>query len=542
MLTALAPWLASAAHPKALQNAKYDRLILLRHGLALEGVVIDTLLADYLRDAAAKHGLEVMAEREFGFSPTAYSDLVGKKQTFADVAIEPASLYCGMDVHVTRRLALQLREQLEAMGPQMVQLLLQVEQPLEPVLALMEATGIRIDVPYLAELSREMGSTLERLEAGAKEAAGTDFNLGSPKQLGELLFGTLGLDRKKSRRTKTGFSTDATVLEKLENDHPVVPLVLEHRVLSKLKSTYVDALPQLVEAETGRVHTDFNQAVTATGRLSSSNPNLQNIPVRTEYSRRIRKAFLPQEGWTLISADYSQIELRILTHLSGEDVLQDAYRSGDDVHALTARLLLEKDEISADERRLGKTINFGVIYGMGAQRFARETGVSQVEAKDFLTKYKQRYPKVFAFLELQERLALSRGYVETILGRRRPFHFDRNGLGRLLGKDPLEIDLDVARRGGMEAQQLRAAANAPIQGSSADIIKVAMVQLQAALQSQGLPARLLLQVHDELVLEVEPDALEATRQLVVTTMENAVKLSVPLVAETGVGANWMEAK
>ena len=416
VLTALAPWLASGDHPKALQNAKYDRLILLRHGLALEGVVIDTLLADYLRDAAVKHGLEVMAEREFGFSPTAYSDLVGKKQTFADVAIQPASLYCGMDVHVTRRLALQLRGQLEAMGPQMVQLLLQVEQPLEPVLALMEATGIRIDVPYLAELSREMGSTLERLEAGAKEAAGTDFNLGSPKQLGELLFGTLGLDRKKSRRTKTGFSTDATVLEKLENDHPVVPLVLEHRVLSKLKSTYVDALPQLVEAETGRVHTDFNQAVTATGRLSSSNPNLQNIPVRTEYSRRIRKAFLPQEGWTLISADYSQIELRILTHLSGEDVLQEAYRSGDDVHALTARLLLEKDEISSDERRLGKTINFGVIYGMGAQRFARETGVSQAEAKEFLTKYKQRYPNVFAFLELQERLALSRGYVETILG------------------------------------------------------------------------------------------------------------------------------
>ena len=542
VLTALAPWLASGDHPKALQNAKYDRLILLRHGLALEGVVIDTLLADYLRDAAAKHGLEVMAEREFGFSPTAYSDLVGKKQTFADVAIEPASLYCGMDVHVTRRLALRLRGQLEAMGPQMVQLLMQVEQPLEPVLALMEATGIRIDVPYLAELSSEMGSTLERLEADAKQAAGTDFNLGSPKQLGELLFGTLGLDRRKSRRTKTGFSTDATVLEKLENDHPVVPLVLEHRVLSKLKSTYVDALPQLVEAETGRVHTDFNQAVTATGRLSSSNPNLQNIPVRTEYSRRIRKAFLPQEGWTLISADYSQIELRILTHLSGEDVLQEAYRSGDDVHALTARLLLEKDEISSDERRLGKTINFGVIYGMGAQRFARETGVSQAEAKEFLTKYKQRYPKVFAFLELQERLALSRGYVETILGRRRPFHFDRNGLGRLLGKDPLEIDLDVARRGGMEAQQLRAAANAPIQGSSADIIKVAMVQLQAALQSQGLPARLLLQVHDELVLEVEPDALEATRNLVVTTMENAVQLSVPLVAETGVGANWMEAK
>ena len=294
VLTALAPWLASGNHPKALQNAKYDRLIPLRHGLAL-AVVISTLLADYLRDAAAKHGLEVMAEREFGFSPTAYSDLVGKKQTFADVAIEPASLYCGMDVHVTRRLALRLREQLDAMGPQMVQPLLQVEQPLEPVLALMEATGIRIDVPLPGGTLPRDGSTLERLEAGAKEAAGTDFNLGSPKQLGELLFGTLGLDRKKSRRTKTGFSTDATVLEKLENDHPVVPLVLEHRVLSKLKSTYVDALPQLVEGRPDGCTPISTRAVTATGRLSSSNPNLQNIPVRTDYSRRIRKAFLPQE-------------------------------------------------------------------------------------------------------------------------------------------------------------------------------------------------------------------------------------------------------
>ncbi len=542
VLKAMAPWLASANNPKALQNAKYDRLIFLRHGLTLEGVVMDTLLADYLRDAAAKHGLEVMAEREFNFTPTSFNELVGKGQTFADVAIPTASLYCGMDVHVTRRLALRLRQQLETMGAKLLTLLEQVEQPLEPVLAVMEATGIRIDLPYLKELSVELGNTLNQLEEQAHKAAGMNFNLASPKQLGELLFETLGLNRKKSRRTKTGWSTDATVLEKLEADHPVVPLVLEHRILSKLRSTYVDALPQLVEAETGRVHTDFNQAVTATGRLSSSNPNLQNIPVRTKFSRRIRKAFLPQEGWQLLSADYSQIELRILTHLSGEEVLQEAYRSGDDVHALTARLLLNKDEVSPDERRLGKTINFGVIYGMGAQRFARETGVSQSEAKDFLSLYKQRYPKVFAFLELQERLALSKGYVETLLGRRRPFNFDRNGLGRLLGKDPMEIDLEVARRGGMEAQQLRAAANAPIQGSSADIIKVAMVQLQRQINETALPARLLLQVHDELVLEVNPTALEAVQKLVISTMEQAVKLSVPLVVETGVGDNWREAK
>ncbi|MCT0248355.1 DNA polymerase I [Synechococcus sp. CS-205] len=542
VIGALAPWLESARHPKTLQNAKYDRLILLRHGLSLEGVVMDTLLADYLRDANAKHGLEVLAERNFGFTPTGFSALVAKGETFAAVPIEAAARYCAMDVHLTWRLTPLLRGQLQELGEALPKLLDQVELPLEPVLARMEATGIRIDKPYLATLSEELAGTLASLEAGAREAAGVDFNLASPKQLGELLFETLGLERKKSRRTKTGWSTDAAVLEKLAGDHPVVPLVLEHRTLSKLKSTYVDALPALVEPETGRVHTDFNQAVTATGRLSSSNPNLQNIPIRTEFSRRIRQAFLPQEGWQLISADYSQIELRILTHLSGEEVLVAAYASGDDVHALTARLLLDKDEVTPEERRLGKTINFGVIYGMGAQRFARETGVSQAEAKEFLAKYKQRYPKVFAFLELQERLALSRGYVETILGRRRPFAFDPGGLGRLKGKPPEEIELEVARRAGMEAQQLRAAANAPIQGSSADIIKLAMVQLDRQLRTSGLPARLLLQVHDELVLEAAPEALEPVLAAVKQVMENAVRLRVPLLVDTGVGPNWMEAK
>jgi DNA polymerase-1 len=542
VLQALALWLASPAHPKTLQNAKYDRLVLLRHGLVLAGVVMDTLLADYLRDANDRHGLEVMAQRNFGFTPASYTDLVPKGASFAAVSIPAAALYCGMDVHVTWRLTGLLRQQLEALGPALPALLEQVELPLEPVLAAMEATGIRIDCPYLAQLSAELATTLADLEIRAREAAGVDFNLASPKQLGELLFETLGLERKKSRKTKTGWSTDAAVLEKLEHDHPVVPLVLEHRILSKLRSTYVEALPALMEPETGRVHTDFNQAVTATGRLSSSNPNLQNIPIRTEFSRRIRKAFLPQEGWLLLSADYSQIELRILTHLCGEEVLVQAYNDGDDVHALTARLLLDKEEVSAEERRLGKTINFGVIYGMGAQRLAREAGLPQAQAKEFLSRYKQRYPRVFAFLELQERLALSRGYVETILGRRRPFHFDPGGLGRLLGKDPLAIDLEAARRGGMEGQQLRAAANAPVQGSSADIIKLAMVQLHHTLGERGLPARLLLQVHDELVLEVAPEALQEVRELTRSTMEQALQLRVPLRVETAAGPNWMEAK
>ncbi len=542
VLNSLSLWFSSSNHPKVLQNAKYDRLILLRHGCELSGVVVDTLLADYLRDPMAKHSLDAMSQREFNFTPKSFSELVGKGETFADVPIKDASLYCSMDVYLTRKLSFILKDQLLNMNSKLIFLLEQVEQPLEPVLALMEATGIKIDLEYLQRLSLDLSSNLVRLEKESAELAGSEFNLSSPKQLGEILFEKLNLDKRKSRRTKTGWSTNASVLEKLEDDHPLVPLVLEHRTVSKLLNTYVDALPQLVESETGRVHTDFNQAVTATGRLSSSNPNLQNIPIRTELSKRIRKAFLPQENWKLLSADYSQIELRILAHLSEEKALLEAYRKGDDVHKLTARLLFEKDQINSEERRLGKTINFGVIYGMGAQRFARSTGVSQQEAKEFLKRYRERYPKVFSFLEMQERLALSQGYVETILGRRRPFLFDKNGLGRLLGKDPLDIDLDIARRGGIEAQQLRAAANAPIQGSCADIIKVAMVQLQKKLKDAELPARLLLQVHDELVLEVDSSVLETVHQLVVRTMESAVNLLVPLVVDTGVGINWMDVK
>ena len=542
VIFALQDWFSSNENPKTLQNAKYDRLILLRHGIILNGVVIDTLLADYICDATLKHSLDEIAYREFGFKPKSFSDVVKKGEDFSYVDIKSASMYCGMDVYLTRKLAIIYINRLKETSIKLINLLKEVEQPLEQVLAEIESTGIIIDTPYLKDLSLELTKKLNTIEKEVYNIAGNEFNLSSPKQLGELLFEKLDLDRKKSRKTKTGWSTDAAVLEKLESDHPIVKMIIEHRTLSKLLNTYVDALPQLIEKETGRVHTDFNQAVTATGRLSSSNPNLQNIPVRTEFSRRIRKAFLPQKDWKLLSADYSQIELRILTHLSGEEVLKNAYLKNEDVHSLTAKILFEKDAIDADERRIGKTINFGVIYGMGAQRFARSTGVSLIEAKYFLSKFKERYPAVFKFLEYQERLALSQGFVETLLGRRRYFHFNKNGLGRLLGTPPNEIDLTTARRAGMEAQQLRAAANAPIQGSSADIIKLAMIQLHSALRETGLAAKILLQVHDELVLEVNPKDLEETKLLVQNTMENAVKLSVPLIVETGVGVNWMEAK
>ena len=542
VLELLSPWLRSNDHAKVLQNAKYDRLILLRHGIALNGVILDTLLADYLIDSNSKHSLEFMAKREFGFTTIGFKDIVAKGNTFADVDIQTASLYCGMDVYLTRKLSFKLKSYLDKLGPEIVYILENIEQPLEPVLADMESNGIRIDIPYLKTLSEEICTNLNQIENRAYKIVEEKFNMSSPKQLGEILFDRLGLDRKKSRKTKTGWSTDANVLEKLEHDHPLIPLLIEYRILSKLLSTYVDALPQLVELETGRVHTDFNQAVTSTGRLSSSNPNLQNIPIRTEFSRRIRKAFLPKEGWKLLSADYSQIELRIVAHLSGEEVLCEAFKKGEDVHSLTAKVLFDKDEISSEERRLGKIINFGVIYGMGPLRFARSTGVSQIEAKEFLRKYKERYSKVFNFLELQERLALSQGYVTTLLGRRRNFVFNQNGLGRLFGKDPYEIDLQLARKAGMDAQQLRAAANAPIQGSSADIIKLAMVDLHKKLKNKQLLANIILQVHDELVLEVHPGVVNEATRIVVDTMENAVKIDVPLVVETGVGENWMEAK
>ena len=542
VMEVLGEWLSSNQHPKVLQNTKYDRLIFLRHGIYLGGVILDTLLLDYLIDSNRRHSLYEISKRELNYSPTSFTEIVKKGDTFANVGIQEASLYCGMDVHLTRKLGIRLKSKLEEMGDKLIKLLYTVEQPLEKVLAEMESTGISIDIKYLKSLSLELSTKILNLEKKVHKIASQKFNLASPKQLGEVIFDKLELDKRKSRRTKTGWSTDANVLERLEKDHPIIPLLIEHRTLSKLLSTYVDAIPQLVEKETERVHTDFNQAVTTTGRLSSSNPNLQNIPIRTEFSRRIRKAFLPQKGWKLISADYSQIELRILAHLSGEKVLQDAYNKGEDVHSLTAKILLEKNSITNDERRIGKTINFGVIYGMGAQRLARSTGLSQSDAKEFLTLYKERYPKVFAFLEAQEKLALSQGYVETLLGRRRYFHFDSNGLGRLRGKKAEDIDLNIARRAGFESQQLRAAANAPIQGSSADIIKIAMVQIHAKLKEINLPGRLLLQVHDELVLEGDPIAIDSLKEIVTKTMINAVKLDVPLEVDVASGNNWMETK
>ncbi len=535
-------WIEDPKKEKALQNSKFDRQIFLNHGLDLKGVTFDTLLADYLLNNQEKHGLSEISFRLFGFKPPSFKETVGKNKDFSFVDIDEASIYCGYDVFLTFKIVKIFKESFSKEKDELIKLFEEIELPLEPVLSQMEMNGITIDIPYLDKLSKELKSTLEDIENKVYELAEESFNLSSPKQLGEILFEKLNLDKKKSRKTKTGWSTDGVVLERLVDEHEIIQHLIKHRTLSKLLSTYIDALPNLINEKTGRVHTNFNQAATATGRLSSSNPNLQNIPVRTEFSRRIRKAFLPEKNWKLLSADYSQIELRILAHLADEEILINAFHKNDDIHSLTARLIFEKEEISSDERRVGKTINFGVIYGMGIKKFARSTGVSTPEAKEFLIKYKERYSKIFKFLELQERLALSKGYVKTIFGRKREFKFDKNGLGRLLGKDPYEIDLQAARRAGMEAQSLRAAANAPIQGSSADIIKIAMVQLNKKFIEMNVSAKMLLQVHDELLFEVEPDSLEITTKLVKKTMEDCVKLNVPLLVDIGIGDNWMETK
>jgi DNA polymerase I len=532
--------LESAEYPKVLQNAKFDRLVFKNQGINLAGVVFDTMLASYVLNPDSSHNLTDLSSRYLGIVPQSYSELVPKGQSIADLNIHTVAEYCGMDVWGTYRLHHILKAEL-AESPRLLTLLQDIEQPLEPILAAMEDRGIRIDAEYLDTLSDVLAKDLAKIEEQTYALAGEKFNLGSPKQLAQILFEKLGLDTKNIRQTKSGYSTDVNTLEKLQGKHEVVDLILQHRTFSKLKSTYVDALPLLIHPQTGRVHTDFNQAVTSTGRLSSSNPNLQNIPIRTEFSRQIRRAFIPAEGCLLAAADYSQIELRILAHLSQEPVLITAYKQNQDIHTVTAQLLFENDPVTSEQRRLGKIINFGVIYGMGAAKFGREVGIKASEGKIFIEKFYQRYPGIFDYLERVKREAIALGYVETVCGRRRYFKFESGRLRGLKGSDPNEINLDdLGNLGQIDAGHLRAAANAPIQGSSADIIKLAMIQVEKLLENYQ--AKMLLQVHDELVLEIPLDEWEGLKPKIQTTMQNAIDLSVPMVAEIGSGKNWMEAK
>ncbi len=541
-IVALRQILESADYPKALQNAKFDRLVLRCQGIKLAGVVFDSMLASYVLNPDGIHNLGDLSKKYLGLTAKSYLELVPKGKTIADIDIPAVANYCGMDAYSTFGLVPKLREELDKI-PTLHKLLLEVEQPLEPVLAEMEYTGFRINTDYLKELSQQLEIDLAKLEEQAILIAGEKFNLGSPKQLSEILFDKLGLSTKYSRKIQTGYSTDAATLERLQevDETGFVDAIMEYRTLSKLKSTYVDALPTLVRPDTQRVHTDFNQTVTSTGRLSSSNPNLQNIPIRTAFSRQIRKAFVPQSGWLMVAADYSQIELRILAHLSQEPVLVQAYQQNEDIHTVTARLVFEKEDITSDERRLAKTINFGVIYGMGYLRFSRSTGVDKTLANEFIQRFYSRYPKVFEYLESVKKQAIAQGYVETILGRRRYFDFTSNSIHKYKGNKLEDIDLKkLGNLGAFDAGLLRAAANAPIQGSSADIIKIAMVKMHEVLQSYQ--SRLLLQVHDELVFEVLPSEWSELEPQIKSAMENAVSLTVPLIVDVRAGDNWMETK
>ncbi len=519
---ALDPIWQDPARPKTLQNCKYDLAVLRAQGSDLKGVSFDPMIASYLLDPEANHNLTDLAAKHLGLVAQSYQDLVKKGQTIADIEIPNVAQYCGCDAYCTYQLTGILKAALET-DPRLWKLFQTVELPLALILEQMEWIGIRVDVEFLSQLSQDLAVDLDQIEQRAYAAAGETFNLNSPKQLGSILFEKLGLSTQKTRRNKSGtYSTDAAVLEKLEGDHPIIDQILAYRTLAKLKSTYVDALPQLVRPDTQRVHTHFNQTVTATGRLSSSDPNLQNIPIRTEFSRRIRQAFVPASGWLLVAADYSQIELRILAHLSQEQTLVEGFQAGEDVHTLTAKVLLNKSDITPAERRLAKTINYGVVYGMGAQRFARTAGVSHSEAKDFLAKFNRQYAGIFEYLQSTEALVQKQGYVETITGRRRYFH----SLKTLTGY--------------RKQAELRAAINAPIQGSASDIIKLAMVNLAPVLQPYR--SQLLLQVHDELVFEVDPDEWADLQPRIRQAMEQAFQLSVPLTVDIQAGSNWMEAK
>lgn len=522
VVTKLKPILENPDCRKVLQNAKFDRLMFRSMGIELKGVVFDTMLASYVLDPEASHSLDSLAQNLLNLSVTTYKELLGKLPSIAEVSIPLTAHYCGMDVYVTRQIMPPLKEKLEAI-PELYQLFTQVELPLELVLAEMEWQGIKIDCLYLEALSQELAQDLESIADRAYSTAGKAFNLNSPKQLSEVLVELLGeAFTKKSRKSNTGYSTDMRVLENITHLHPLIPIILENRTLAKLKSTYVDALPSLVHPHTQRVHTDFNQTVTATGRLSSSNPNLQNIPIRTAFSRRIRQAFIPETDWFMLAVDYSQIELRILAHFSGEPELVRAYNQNLDVHTVTAQILLEKTAVTKEERRLAKIINYGVIYGMGAQKFSRETGVSLSQAKQFIQSFNQRYSRVFDYLRSIEELAETQGYVTTILGRRRYFR---------------EIN---QMAGQYKASLQRSAINAPIQGTSADIMKIAMIHIHQLLKHYR--SRLLLQVHDELVLEIYPPEAEELEPQIKQMMESAITLSVPLVVEMHRGHNWMDAK
>ena len=523
VLEKLKPWLVAVDRKKVLQNAKYDQHVFANHGIALAGIEHDTMLQSYVIESDKGHDLGQLCTRHLGLDTIAYVDLCGKGARqigFDQVDIERAASYAAEDADVTLRVH-------QALHPRFTKeeglsyIYHDLEMPARQVIWQMERTGILIDAAILTRQSHEIGRKIMALEAQAHELAGQPFNLASPKQLADILFEKLGLPIKK-KTPSGGPSTDEEVLSELALDYPLPKLLLEHRSLAKLKGTYTDKLPRMINRDTGRVHTHFSQASVVTGRLASSDPNLQNIPVRSEEGRKIRTAFIAPPGSSIVSADYSQVELRIMAHLSGDERLLDAFAHGEDVHRATAGEIFGVTplEVGPDQRRVAKSINFGLIYGMSAFGLARQLGLERSAAQTYIDRYFARYPGVARYMEEARESARQHGYVETAFGRRLYFPEIRSSNGN--------------RRQGAE----RAAINAPMQGTAADLIKMAMIAVNNWLEDPARKSRLVLQVHDELVLEAPDDELMEVRTHLPRLMGNVATLKVPLVVEVGIGPNW----
>ena len=521
------PFFSAPTIEKVGQNMKYDMLVMKQWGVTLEGPLFDTMLAHYVVQPEMRHGMDYMAEIYLKYKTIHIDELIGARgksqRSMGDLSPREICDYACEDADIT----LQLKPLLEAEMQQydVERVFRDIEMPLLPVLAEMELTGVVLDTDAIESTGRLFMERLAALESEIYELAGHAFTITSPRQVGEVLFGELQL-AQKVKKTKTGqYSTSEEELEKLKSKHPIVEKILQHRGLKKLLSTYIEALPKLINPTTGHIHTSFNQAVTATGRLSSSNPNLQNIPIRDDDGKEIRRTFVPEPGHVFFSADYSQIELRIMAHLSGDANLVEAFREGNDIHAATAAKIFKKplEEVTKDERRKAKTANFGIIYGISAFGLAERMGVSRTEAKELIENYFLTYPAVKEYMDKSIDLARDRGYILTDFGRRR-YLSDINSANSVV-------------RGYAE----RNAINAPIQGTAADIIKIAMIRIADRMQRERVKSKMILQVHDELNFSVLPEELDTIRKIVVEEMEHAYTMQVPLVAECGVGKNWLEA-
>ena len=507
------------------QNVKYDMLVFSRKGIWTRGIGFDTMVASYVLRSEGQHNLDLLAMEYMNYKMVSFEDLTGTGKEKKDIREIPASEvgnYSAEDADITFQLAQILHDKLAAQG--MKSLCSDVEFPLIGVLADMEFTGIKIDVAFLSGMSKELERQLDNLVVEIYSDAGEKFNINSTQQLSGILFEKLKL--APVRKTKTGFSTDVAVLESLRKKHPIVERMLDYRQLSKLKSTYVDALPKLIHPATGRVHTSFNQTVAATGRLSSSDPNLQNIPIRSDIGREIRRAFIPGEKeMEIMSADYSQIELRIMAHISGDEGLLEAFSLGEDIHSTTAAKVfgVPQKEITRDMRRKAKEVNFGIMYGIGPFGLASRLDITQTEAKEIISRYFERFPKVNQYIADTIAKVRHDGFVTTLLDRRRYLP---------------EIH---SKNANLRSNAERQAINMPIQGTAADMIKLAMIRIHEGLKTKNLQSKMLLQVHDELVFEVVKKEEAAVRKLVEDNMKNALKLSVPIEVEIGVGSNWLEA-